>query len=133
MITLKRQRGASLITAVFLITALAALGALMTRLTIHGSVVTINELLSSRALHAAESGIDWAVYDIINNTATGDSGGSVPLDGGNVWFNTSVQTWTIDTGSANQKTYYLINSQGSAGGTIANPTVQRTLTLQFMP
>jgi hypothetical protein len=62
------------------------------------------------------------------------TGGTVALDGGgDTWINTTVQSWTIDTGSANQKTYYTITSRGFAGGTSANPTVQRTLTLQFMP
>ena len=131
---LKKERGASLITAIFLITALAALGTLMTRLTIHGSVVTINEYFSSRALGAAESGLDWAIYDIINNGGGGNSGGTVALESGEaLWFNTSVQSWTIDTGSANEKSYLLITGQGMAGGTGANPTVQRTLNLQFMP
>lgn len=131
--SVNKQRGASLITAIFLITALAALAALMTRLMVHGSVVTVNEYFSARALSAAESGIDWAIYDITNNASTGDSGGTVRLEGGeNIWFNTTIQSWTIDTGSGNQQTYYLVTSQGMAGGTAANPTVRRTLTLQFM-
>ena len=134
MSPIRKQRGASLITAVFLITALAVLATLMTRLTIHGSVVTINEYFSARALSAAESGIDWAVYDIINNASTGNSGGTVELEAGEaIWFNTTVQSWAIDSGGADPKTYYQITSRGVAGGTIGNPTVQRTLTLQFMP
>lgn len=133
MMTAHKQRGASLITAIFLITALATLAALMTRLNVHGSVVTVNEYFSARALSAAESGIDWAIYDIANNGSTGNSGGTVELEAGeDIWFNTTVQSWTIDTGSGNQRTYYLITSQGMAGGAAANPTVRRTLTLQFM-
>jgi len=134
MSPLRRQRGASLITAVFLITALAVLGAVMTRLTIHGSVVSVNEYFSARALSAAESGIDWAIYDIVNNGSTGISLGNVALEAGEaIWFDTTVQTWVIDNGGADPRTYYLITSQGSAGGAIGTPTVQRTLTLQFMP
>jgi hypothetical protein len=135
MIGLVRQRGASLIAAVFLITAMAALGALMTNLTVHSSIVTVNEYFSSRALLAAESGFDWAIYDIINNSGgtRGETGGAVAMESGeDIWFNTTVTTWIIDSDNPNQATYYEITSQGMAGGTSANPKVVRTLRLQFM-
>ncbi|MCW8917317.1 MAG: hypothetical protein OQL08_00665 [Gammaproteobacteria bacterium] len=69
-----RQGGASIIAAIFLITALAVLGALMTKLTIMSSQETLNEWYSTQALYAAESGADWAAYHIINND-TCESGG----------------------------------------------------------
>ncbi len=132
-----RQQGAALITAVFLITALAALGALMSRLVVHGSIVTVNEYLSSRALLAAESGFDWAIYDILYNSGgggDGQTGGPVALNGWEpVWFDTTVQVWNIDVGGSDPRTYYEVTSVGTAGGSDANPLVQRTLTLQFMP
>ncbi len=141
MSRLNRERGASLITAIFLITALAALGALMTRLTVHGNRVTFNEYLSARAFNAAESGLDWALYDIVMNTTgtAGVSGGVVQLDPSEVdpnkaalWFNTTADTSIIDSGTTTTKTYYQITSHGMAGGTSTNTTVVRTLTLQFM-
>ena len=63
----KSQKGASILAAIFLITALAVLGALMTKLTIMSSQETINEFYSAQALYAAESGTDWAAYHILNN------------------------------------------------------------------
>jgi hypothetical protein len=56
----KRHSGASLLTAVFLITALALLGALMTRLMVLSSTETIQEWYAAQSLYAAESGVDWA-------------------------------------------------------------------------
>ena len=58
-----RQRGAALIAAIFVITALAALGGLMTQLLVLGSEETIDEWYSAQALYAAESGVEWSIYN----------------------------------------------------------------------
>lgn len=128
--TAKSQRGASIITAIFLITALAALAAAMTRMTTHSAIVTTDDYFASQALYAAESGVEWAAHDIISgNTGTlTDSAVST-----NSWFTTSVTSWTIDSGSANQRTYYQITSVGEAGGSSSSPRVQRLVTVYFMP
>jgi hypothetical protein len=125
----KFQRGASLITAVFLITALAAIAALMTRQTIHSTTETTNEYLSSQALYTAEAGVDRAVYDILYNAGTGVvTDQSIP--GVTAWFTTTVVSWPIDSGA---NTYYQITSTGEAGGTAATPVVSRQLVVYFMP
>lgn len=126
----KRQRGTSIITAIFLITALAVLAAAMTRMTIHSAIVTTDDFLAQQALYAAESGVDWAAYNLISG------GGGVTADTvvtANSWFTTRVSSWTIDTGSANQRTYFEIISIGEAGGTASTPRVQRMVTIYFMP
>ena len=57
---MKRQRGAALVVAVFLIVVLALLAAAAVRLTsIQGQNVNLN-LLGARALNAARSGIEWS-------------------------------------------------------------------------
>ena len=128
--TAKRQQGASIITAIFLITALAALAAAMTRMTVHSAIVTTDDYLAQQALYAAESGVDWAAYDLIlgNPGTTTDT-----VITTNSWFTTTVNSWTIDAGSANQRIYYEISSVGEAGGTAATPRVQRLVTVYFMP
>ncbi len=124
------QRGASIITAIFLITALAALAVAMTRMSVQSSLETSDNYLSQKALYAAESGVEWATYDLISGN-TGVAADKV-VDS-SVWFTTSVITWTIDTGSANERTYYEITSVGEAGGTAADPRVQRMVSVYFMP
>jgi len=59
-ISAKRQRGVSLVAAIFLTTAMALLGALLIRLLIVGSQETLQEWYSSQALYAAETGVNWA-------------------------------------------------------------------------
>ena len=135
------QRGASLITAIFLITALAILGALMTRLTILGQNEVIDEWYSSQALHAAESGADWGGHYIQNtlfpacpavDTYYHPSGAGVttPQDvvAGSAWFTMQIRCKSLDS-----LYIYKLTSVGSAGGSSASPRTLRTLTLQFVP
>lgn len=126
MKNLRQQAGVSIITAVFLITVLAVLGALATRFIIHGSEETINEWYSAQALAASESGVDWAVYDISYSGGTGATI-NAPVITGTSWFTTTVTSVTIAP-----RTLYTITSTGSAGGTAANPRAQRQIVVQFM-
>lgn len=59
-----KERGASLIAAVFLITGLATLGALMTKLMVSGQNETIKEWYAQQAIYAAESAVSYAAYDL---------------------------------------------------------------------
>lgn len=56
-----RQQGAALLTAVFLITAIAAIAAVMIALVGTTSVSTGNSLRAHRAYAAAQSGLDVAI------------------------------------------------------------------------
>ncbi|MBL1276588.1 MAG: hypothetical protein COB30_010900 [Ectothiorhodospiraceae bacterium] len=118
-----RQRGAALIAAIFIITALAALGGLMTQLLVIGSEETIDEWYSSQALYAAESGIEWSVY----NSGTTATDQVVVTD--SAWFDVNVTTTNFGGG----KVLYIITSIGTAGGTLTNPRTQRTIVVQYMP
>lgn len=121
-----RQRGASLVMAIFLITALAALGGLLTQLLVLGSEETINEWYSAQALYAAESGVAWAARDIRAGGSGSISNGMVLTD--RAWMNTTVSAVSIGG-----RTLYHITSTGSAGGLVSAPRAQRRIVVQFMP
>ncbi len=121
-----RQRGASLVMAIFLITALAALGGLLTQLLVLGSEETINEWYSAQALYAAESGVEWAARDIRAGGSGSISNGVVLTD--RAWMTTSVSAVNIGG-----RTLYHITSTGSAGGLVSAPRAQRRIVVQFMP
>jgi len=123
-----RQRGAALIAAIFVITALAALGGLMTQMLVLGSEETIDEWYSSQALYAAESGVDWAIWDLTVNGNTGATTNSVVVSG-QAWMTTSVSVVAINS----TRNLYTITSTGTAGGTATNPRVQRQIVVQYMP
>lgn len=117
------QRGAALIAAIFVVTALATLGGLMTQMLVMGSEETINEWYSAQALYAAESGAEWSIYN------GGAAGADQVVVTGSAWFDVAVTTKNFDGG----KTLYVITSTGKAGGTIANPRAQRQIVIQYMP
>jgi MSHA biogenesis protein MshP len=60
--TLSRSRGFSLITAIFLLVVLAALGAFMVTFTGLQQSTVQADVLGVRAYYAARAGADWAIY-----------------------------------------------------------------------
>ena len=59
------QRGFSLITAIFLLVILAALGVFMMSLSTLQQTSSALDLQGSRAYQAARAGIDWSVYQVM--------------------------------------------------------------------
>lgn len=136
-IPFSQQRGASLIAAVFLITGLAVMGAIMTKVMTTSSKETINEWYSAQALYAAESGIDWAAYHITNNNTcpagyTYSAPQAIEVTPGRAWVDVTISCLQAGE-NPNITSLYLITSDGKAGGTSASPEVQRRLTVQFIP
>lgn len=117
------QAGAALIAAIFVITALAALGGLMTQLLVLGTEETIDDWYSAQALYAAESGVEWSVYN------GGASGTAQVVVADRAWFDVSVASIPYAGG----KTLYTITSTGKAGGTSGSPRTQRQIVVQYMP
>lgn len=118
-----RQRGASMIAAIFVITALAGLGAVMTQLLVSGSEETINEWYSAQALYAAESGVEYAVY-------TGGGTANLVVVANRAWVDVNMATIAYGGG----KTLYTLTSVGRAGGTVAGTSrAYRQLNVQYMP
>lgn len=125
-----RQKGASLITAVFLITALAILAALMTKLIQFGSHKTVKEWHGAQALYAAESTISAATYDIVSN----DNCAARPNTNVAVDSNSS-GVYSISCNQPGQSgrtvNLYEITATGTAGS--GNYQAQRRIIVQFIP
>ena len=62
-----RQRGASLITAVFLLVVLATLAVVMVSLNTTQQVSSALDVQGSRAYLAARAGAEWGVYQVTRN------------------------------------------------------------------
>jgi len=75
--TLNRSRGFSLITAIFLLVILAALGAFMVTFTGLQQRTVQADVLGVRAYYAARAGIDWGLYRALDpdNTIAPGAGG----------------------------------------------------------
>ena len=61
-----KQRGVSLVTAVFLIVVLASLGTFAVRLTAIQQQTTGAAIRSTQAMLAAQSGVSWAAHRALN-------------------------------------------------------------------
>lgn len=64
----KRQRGFALVAAVFIVVVLAMLGIMM--VTIGGTqrATASAAVQGARAYHAARTGVEWGIYQALNNT-----------------------------------------------------------------
>ncbi len=66
-----RQRGFSLVSAIFLLVVLAALGAAMVTLSTSQNQGFSMDVMGSRAYQAANAGIEWAAYNIASSPGVG--------------------------------------------------------------
>ncbi len=62
----RRQRGFSLVSAIFLLVVLTVAGAYMVRISGVQRTTTSFALLGPKAYHAARSGIEWAIHEAID-------------------------------------------------------------------
>ncbi len=121
--TIRNQRGVSLVAAIFLLTGMSILGALLSRLLIVGVGETMQEWYASQALYAAESGVSWRMY---NNPAINDAVNQVVIPG-RAWFDVAV----ADTVVGGQ-TMRVITSTGKAGNGLGDITASRQITVTIM-
>ena len=125
---LSRQKGVSVITAIFIVTGLLVLGLLIARLMMMSSTTTLNEWYSAQSLYAAEAGVDCAAYNAAFSTTICGNGTNACAAGecpdAQFVFNTS----TLDFSGTRR---YLITSTGSTNG--LHGPVQRQITAEFFP
>jgi len=112
------QRGVSLITAIFLLVVLSALGVMMlTFFTAQQQSSTV-DVLGARVYQAARAGVDWGAFQVLQSgvgcvpTSTVTLGGTLaPF---NVVVNCSSTAYTEGGGSV---TVYSITSTAKSAGT----------------
>ena len=63
----RTQRGFSLVSALFLLVVLGALGAYMVSISGTQHFTTLHALQGAKAYHAARSGTEWGIAEAINN------------------------------------------------------------------
>lgn len=123
----RRQRGASLILAVFLITSLAALGVLATRAVVLSTEATDAGWYAAQALYAAEAGVDYAAHVIV--TGSPPSAQLREVVAGRAWFRiVEVNSTAVDGAQL-----WTIVSIGLAGPDPNAPLAQRRVETVFMP
>ncbi len=103
-----RQKGFSLVPALFLLVVLAALGAVAVRLSAIGQQTVVLGMQSSRAYAAAQTGIEWSAYQAINGGSCASSTLSLS-EGGLIGFtvDTSCSSTSHTEGSGTTNVYVL--------------------------
>lgn len=124
----QRQRGVSLVAAIFLLVALSVLGALMTVLLSSQSLTSVSDYYANQALYTAESAVQRAAYQInqSQDCTAGDVTGQQLEDGLDAWYTISGNNDTI-----NGHLLCRIIATGMAGGNSSSPISQRQITVLY--
>ena len=130
-----RQRGFSVVSAIFILVVLTAMGAAMLTFSNVQQTTATQDLQGSRAYQAARAGMDWGIYKVLrdppppasapgcfaNNTA-------VSLAGTLAGFAVSVDcSASVFSEGANTVTLYTITSTASQGAAGSANKVEREL------
>lgn len=140
MMSLSRQKGFSLVTAIFLLVVLASLGAFM--VTIGGTqrTTTIAAIQGARAYQAASSGIEWAIPRLLApgtdcTAITANSSYTLNVTGMN-GFDVSVScegTTHTEAGPPGNVKIYSITSVATFGTYGSPDFVRRRITATISP
>jgi MSHA biogenesis protein MshP len=121
-----RESGMSLITAVFLLVILAALGAFIASLGAVQQKSSANDIQGSRAFYAARSGLDWGAFQAITNgSCVAQTALALPAARFGEFDNVTVScTASVHTEGITAKTFYLLTANAcnmpGAGGICPN-------------
>jgi MSHA biogenesis protein MshP len=122
----RAERGFSLVSAIFILVVLAALGAAMVSFFSIQQQSTALDVQGARAYQAARAGIEWAAYQGIKNAAAfacataGSSSDAIAFTGDLASFTTTVgcSSAAHDEGGNTVRVYSIVSTakSGAAGG-----------------
>lgn len=128
-----RQRGFSIVSAIFLMVTLAALGAFLVSVSGTQHITAGQDVQGARAYQAARAGVEWGAYQALRNAAyactTAGSSSDTPAFGGSLaGFTVTVAcALTTTTEGGNAVNVYTITSTATAGTVNTKDYVQRQL------
>jgi MSHA biogenesis protein MshP len=114
------QRGFSIVTAVFLLVVLAAMGAFMVTFSTVQHITSAQDMQGVRAYQAARAGIEWGAYRAVRNSSCVGSTPLPSLGGVLAGFTVTVlctASGTYTEGNTSVSTYLITStaSQGTVG------------------
>lgn len=123
------QCGFSLISAIFLLVVIAALGAFAVTLSTTQQQGAALDVLGARAYHAARAGIDWGAYQILRNNSCVASQSLAPLPSTLAGFSVNVGcTSTAHSEAGATVTVYQLTSTATQGAAATPDYVERQIT-----
>jgi len=123
-----RQNGMSLIGAIFIMVILSAVGVYLLSLNAMQQTGTSLSLQSSRALYAAESGIEWAAWYVRTNNNCPASGTSFNIE--NFMLNIDDCTETSITEGTNSYKIFDVEITAKTSGSLFGDSGYSSRTLQ---
>lgn len=131
MVTMKHkmQRGFSLVSAIFLLVVIAALGAFAVTLSTTQQQGAALDVLGARAYHAARAGIDWGAYQILRNNSCVASQPLASLPNTLAGFSVNVGcASTAHSEAGATVTVYQLTSTATQGAATTPDYVERQIT-----
>jgi len=115
-----KQRGISIVTAIFLMVVMAALGVAMMTFSTVQQITSAEDVQGARAYHGARTGIEWGVYKVLRESSCAASTALPALGGALAGFSVTVQCSASGPypEAGGSLSVYLITStatQGTAG------------------
>lgn len=105
-----RQRGISLVLVLFILVVLGLLAAVMVKLSAISGDAVAREVVSTRALLAAESGAQWQMNRVFGGVGCSDASPTFPVFG-----DCEAVVTRCEAISVGADFYYLISSEASCG------------------
>ena len=117
------QRGFSIVSAIFLLVILSAMGAFMLTFSNVQQMTSAQDLQGGKAYQAARAGIDWGAYQILQGGGTCAASTTVPLGGNLASFNLVVQCTSYGPYTEGANTFHLYQITATANsGTLGSTT-----------
>lgn len=128
-----RQRGFTLVVAVFLITALAVLGLFMVSISGTQHQTTMLAGLGAQGFYAARAGAEWAVYEALNGGSCNTTFAAGTLAGTMADYTVTVtcSSTTHTLAGDSDFTVWNVTSTAIRGSLGDRDHVARTLTISF--
>jgi len=121
---LQNQSGFALVSAIFILVVLGAMGAFMLTMSGVQSRTAIFAIRGAQAYHAARSGIEWGIYTIVNS---GCSNTSLTVEGFTVTVTCTILGGGPFTEGIDTFNIYRLTSRAESGSYGSIDYVQRTM------
>jgi MSHA biogenesis protein MshP len=121
-----RQRGFSIVSAIFLLVVLSALGAFMLTFSNVQQMTSAQDVQGSRAYQAARAGIEWGAYQILQNSGSCTASTTVPLGGNLSGFTLIVDcSKTTTTEAGNTVNIFQLTATATTGTVGSTTYIER--------
>jgi MSHA biogenesis protein MshP len=127
-----RQKGVSIVTAIFLIVVLALMGLGMVSILTTSQQSISQEITSAKAYMASRSCLQWAMYQAVYDPDPWLSSPDTVIFNNSGLVNTGCTT-TFNTITNDGKTFFNIEAKATYGSASDPEFSQRTFQLQFIP